>query len=133
MNKGCWTIIIIGLVLYIIGRIVPEKIVLTGEYCSQKTTVKYPKFAGGGEGWFYKCITLKPDSTCTIVVTQSTYNSSYHLDGKWSELSKGVCKIFGVPDEKDNYNGIYKLKNDELLGQDPVFGIYKKDYTPKTW
>jgi hypothetical protein len=125
MNKGCLILVILGIVISLIGKYAPVD--LKGSYCSKKTTVKYTLFKG--EGWFYKCIDLNSDSTCTITIAQSN-GSNYQLTGKWSDLSNGVCRISGVSEEKDNYNGIYEFKDGDLFGREPVWGVYTKDYTP---
>ena len=133
MNWGCWTVLAIVALFYLAIEFAPSNIKLAGEYCSEKTTVKYPPFAGGGEGWLYTCVQLNEDSTCTVMLMQSGYGNSKSWDGKWSQISKNSCKIYGVSTESHDYNGAYQLDGDELKGKEPIYGVYKRDYTPRTW
>ncbi len=105
-----------------------------GEYC------QYPVKMGVGKNkwWEYSRIELNQDSSChisyysAIPIQSYAYGPSSSFDGRWTRVSENECKVFGVSEEKYNYNGIYVLDNDKL--QPPASSLqetYERDLVPK--
>ena len=99
----------------------------SGKFCSKRNVVKAPP-PFSGELWRYDCITLEADSTCKIVNNENGGVSLFN--GKWTQLSNNQCKIYGVVSKGKIYNGDYELDGDKLVGNEPNYGVYVRDFAP---